>query len=112
MIEPYELVEHPTPAFDRLLGHVQDAFRPERQEHQDHILTACRLRELVISHRMTFPQALERLEARVDWMLEAFDYVALDNVALNQKHETAVHQLAGHEAEAWRWLRQITGEAS
>ena len=51
-------------AFERLLDHLGAAFRPERDEHQTNILTACRLKELVQSHRMTFQQAMEKLDAR------------------------------------------------
>jgi hypothetical protein len=95
-------------AFERLLDHVGAAFRPERDEHQSNILTACRLKELVQSHRMTFQQAMEKLEApRVEEMLWSFEWKKLDNTTLNIEFETAVHTTPAYEREAAEWLRRM-----
>ena len=95
-------------AFERLLSHVEKTFRPERDEHQSNILTACRLKEFVQSHRMTFRQAMEKLEApRIDEMLWSFEWLRLDNFSLNAEYETEVHRLAGWQLEAEEWLLRM-----
>ena len=96
-------------ALNAALDCIGDTFRPERKEHEARIGTACRLRSLVLSHRYTFQQALDVLEARTDWMLESFEWMALDNVALSIKHDHDFHML-NVEAETWRWLKQISGQ--
>jgi hypothetical protein len=99
-------------AFQKALDQVGDAFREERKLWQGRIMDACQLKQLVTEHRYTFPQALEELEARVDWMLEAFDLVKLDNFTLNAKYDTEIHAMPEYQLVTERWLRQITGNAS
>jgi hypothetical protein len=97
-------------ALQKAIDCIEDAFRPERNEFSARITQACRVRELVLSHRYTFQQALEKLDARVDWMLEAFDWMALDNFSLTEKYGRQFDML-DVELAAWRWLRQLTGQA-
>jgi hypothetical protein len=97
-------------ALEKTLAEIGDAFRPFRKEYERRILTACRIHALVLSHRYTFQQALEKMEARTDWMLEAFEIIATDNVALNLTYETEKHRLYDHEQAAWAWLKRITGQ--
>ena len=95
-------------AFEKLLDHVEKTFRPERDEHQSNILTACRLKQIVAEHRMTFHQAMEKLAApRIDEMLWSFEWKKLDNTALNIEFETAVHTTPEYEREAEEWLRRM-----
>jgi hypothetical protein len=96
-------------ALQNTLDCIGDAFRPERLEYEGRITTTCQIRELVLGHRYTFQQALEKMDARIDWMLEAFDWVMLDNFALNEKHEHNFH-LKEYQLETLRWLKQITGQ--
>lgn len=97
-------------ALENTLNQISDAFSPERRLTQDQISKACHIRELVQNHRYLFNDACEKLEARVDWMLQAFDEMALDNFELNEKYGTQIHRMFPYELETWRWLRQLTEE--
>lgn len=98
-------------ALETLLNHVGDAFRPERREYQAQIHTACMIVDLVQAHKMTFQQALEQFEADPKELLWAFDWMKLDNAAMNYKYDSDALHLYPHEVKTLEWLRRIMGEA-
>jgi hypothetical protein len=95
-----------SPAMQKCLDHIGDAFKPERKANANILLQGCRLKELVDGGRCGFNKACVLLKIKPEDIWSAFRWMQEDNKRLNEKFKTRIHNTPRYHWEVMGWLRK------